>query len=85
MIDRKPFKNGSNPSREREEAVLRGVSGWLEPSDPWLARRNGISSGVQEPAYGKCRLRSDPGDRSKQVMQLVAGAQQQGRREHCCG
>ena len=56
MIDRKPFKNGSNPSREREEAVLRGVSGWLEPSEPWLARRNGISSGVQEPAYGKCRF-----------------------------
>jgi hypothetical protein len=39
MIDRKPFENGSNPSREREEAVLRGVSGWLEPSEPWLARR----------------------------------------------
>ena len=44
MIDRKPFENGSNPGREREEAVLRGVSGWLEPSEPWLARRNGISS-----------------------------------------
>jgi hypothetical protein len=44
MIDRKPFENGSNTGREREEAVLRGVSGWLEPSEPWLARRNGISS-----------------------------------------
>jgi hypothetical protein len=44
MIDRKPFENGSNPSREREEAVLRGVSGWFEPSEPWLGRRNGISS-----------------------------------------
>ncbi len=32
MIDRKPFENGSNPGREREEAVLRGVSGWLDPS-----------------------------------------------------
>jgi hypothetical protein len=59
MIDRKSFENGSNPSREREEALLRGVSGWLEPSEPWLARRNGISSAVQEPAYGKCRLKDD--------------------------
>ena len=31
MIDRKPFENGSNPGREREEAVLRGVSRWFEP------------------------------------------------------
>jgi hypothetical protein len=61
MIDRKPFENGSNPSREREEAVLRGVSGWLEPSEPWLARRNGISSGLQEPAYGKCRNKQGAG------------------------
>jgi hypothetical protein len=43
MIGRKPFENGSNPGRKREEAVLRGVSGWLDPSEPWLARRNGIS------------------------------------------
>jgi hypothetical protein len=44
MIDRKPFENGSNPDREREEAIMRGVRGGLEPSKPWLARRNGISS-----------------------------------------
>jgi hypothetical protein len=43
MIYRKPFENGSNPGREREEAVLRGVSRWFEPREPWLARRNGIS------------------------------------------
>jgi hypothetical protein len=36
MIDRKPFENGSNPGREREEAVLCGVSGWLEPPNPRL-------------------------------------------------
>ena len=52
MIDRKPFENGSNPGREREEAVLRGVSGWLEPSVPWLARRNGISSAFRSRHMG---------------------------------
>jgi hypothetical protein len=52
MIDRKPFENGSNPGREREEAVLRGVSGWLEPSKPWLARRNGISSAFRSRHMG---------------------------------
>ena len=52
MIDRKPFENGSNPGREREEAVLRGVSGWLEPSEPWLARRNGISSAFRSRHMG---------------------------------
>ena len=52
MIDRKPFENGSNPSREREEAVLRGVSGWLEPSEPWLACRNGISSAFRSRHMG---------------------------------
>ena len=43
MIYRKQFENGSNPGREREEAVLRGVTRWFEPREPWLARRNGIS------------------------------------------
>jgi hypothetical protein len=52
MIDRKSFANGSNPSREREEAVLRGVSGWLEPLEPWLARRNGISSAIRSRHMG---------------------------------
>jgi hypothetical protein len=52
MIDRKPFENGSNPGREREEAVLRGVSGWLEPLKPWLARRNGISSAFRSRHMG---------------------------------
>jgi hypothetical protein len=52
MIDRKPFENGSNPGREREEAVLRGVSGGLEPSKPWLARRNGISSAFRSRHMG---------------------------------
>jgi hypothetical protein len=52
MIDRKPFENGSNPSREREEAVLRGVSGWLEPSEPGLrvgtAYRRRSGAGIWE-------------------------------------
>jgi hypothetical protein len=52
MIDRKPLENGSNPGSEREEAVLRGVSGWLEPSEPWLARRNGISSAFRSRHMG---------------------------------
>ena len=52
MIDRKPFENGSSRGREREEAVLRGVSGWLEPSDPWLARWNGISSAFRSRHMG---------------------------------
>ena len=56
MIDRKPFENGSNPGREREEAVLRGVSGWLEPSEPWLARRNGISSAFRSRHMGNVGL-----------------------------
>jgi hypothetical protein len=56
MIDRKPSENGSNPGREREEAVLRGVSGWLEPSEPWLARRNGISSAFRSRHMGNVRL-----------------------------
>jgi hypothetical protein len=56
MIDRKPFENGSNPSREREEAVLRGVSGWLEPLEPWLARRNGISSAFRSRHMGNVGL-----------------------------
>jgi hypothetical protein len=43
MIYRKPFENGSNPGREREEAVLRGVRRWFEPWERWLARPNGIS------------------------------------------
>jgi hypothetical protein len=52
MIDQKRFENGSNPRREREEAVLRGVNGWLEPSEPWLARRNGISSAFRNRHLG---------------------------------
>jgi hypothetical protein len=52
MIDREAFENGSNPGREREEAVLRGVSGGLEPSKPWLARRNGISSAFRSRHMG---------------------------------
>jgi hypothetical protein len=52
MIDRKPFENGSNLGREREEVVLRGVSGWLEPSEAWLARRNGISSAFRSRHMG---------------------------------
>jgi hypothetical protein len=44
MIDREPFENDSNLSRECEQPFLRGVSGWLEPSKPWLARQNGILS-----------------------------------------
>ena len=52
MIDRKPSEKGSNPGREREEAVLRGVSGGLEPSKPWLARRNGISSAFRSRHMG---------------------------------
>jgi hypothetical protein len=56
MIDRKPFENGSNPGREREEAVLHGVSGWLEPSKPLVCASERHIVGVQEPAYGKCRF-----------------------------
>jgi hypothetical protein len=56
MIDRKPFENGSNPGREREEAVLRGVSGWLEPSEPRLARWNGISSAFRSRHMGNVGL-----------------------------
>jgi hypothetical protein len=52
MIDRKPFKNGSNPGRERDRAVLRGVSSWFEPSKPLLARRNGISSAFRSRHMG---------------------------------
>jgi hypothetical protein len=56
MIDRKPFENGSNPGREREEAVLHGVSGWLEPSKPLVCASERHIVGVQEPAYGKFRF-----------------------------
>ena len=61
MIDRKPFENGSNPGREREEAVLRGVSGWLEPSEPWLACRNGISSAFRSQHMGNVGTNGVPG------------------------
>jgi hypothetical protein len=44
MIYRKPFENGSNPGREREEAVLRGVSRWFEPWEPWVVRRDEFRS-----------------------------------------
>jgi hypothetical protein len=44
MIGLEPFENDSKPGRKCEEPVLRGVSGWLEPSKPWLARQNNISS-----------------------------------------
>jgi hypothetical protein len=37
------------------KAVLRGVSGGLEPSKPWPSERHIV--GVQEPAYGKCRIK----------------------------
>jgi hypothetical protein len=46
------FENCSNLAREREEVVLRGVSGWLEPSEAWLARRNGISSAFRSRHMG---------------------------------
>jgi hypothetical protein len=57
MIDRKPFEN---VSREREEAVLRSVSGWLEPSEPRLARRNGISSAFKRRHMGNVGSRGNP-------------------------
>ena len=56
MIDRKPSEKGSNPGREREEAVLRGVSVGLEPSKPWLAHRNGISSAFRSRHMGTVGL-----------------------------
>jgi hypothetical protein len=55
-IGRKPFENDLNPGREREGAVLRGVSGWLEPSEPWLARRTGISSAFRSRHMGNVGL-----------------------------
>ena len=60
MIDRKPFDNGSHPGREREQAVLRAVSGGLEPSKPWLARRNGISSAFRSRHLGNVGLMKRP-------------------------
>jgi Transposase DDE domain group 1 len=56
LIDRKPFENGSNPGREREEAVLRGVSGLARALGAFACASERHIVGVQEPAYGKCRF-----------------------------
>jgi hypothetical protein len=51
MIGRKPFENGSTRAASAKGRFC-GVSGWLEPSEPWLARRNGISSAFRSRHMG---------------------------------
>jgi hypothetical protein len=46
------IENGSTRAASAKGRVLRGVSGWLEPSEPWLARRNGISSAFRSRHMG---------------------------------
>jgi hypothetical protein len=52
----KTVRKRLKPDREREVAILRGVSGRLEFSKPWLARRNGISSAFKSRHMGNVGL-----------------------------
>jgi hypothetical protein len=61
MIDRKRSKTAQTRVASAKRRFLRGVSGWFEPSKPWLARRNGISSAFRSLHMGNVGLsRSGP-------------------------